>query len=183
MKISLKNLGTGMNRFVPVVRSYNLVLMLALIARTGFGAAHTSQTFATPEEAVAALVAAADKQDSGDLHNLYGAAASEMESPDAIQTGIEQEAFAKSLHEGTQLVRESDSRYVVEVGNKHWPYPIPIVEKDGRWIFDGEAGKQEVIDRRVGKDELATLKVLRACVEAQRDYATESRGGDDVLKF
>jgi hypothetical protein len=156
---------------------------MALIARTDFGATHANQTFATPEEAVAALVAAADKQDSGDLHNLYGAAAAEMESPDPIQTGIEQEAFAKRLHQGTEIVRESDSRCVVDVGDTHWPYPIPIAKREGRWFFDGEAGKQEVINRRIGKDELATLKVLRACVEAQRDYSSEKRSGDDMLKF
>jgi hypothetical protein len=72
---------------------------------------------------------------------------------------------------------------VVEVGDKHWPYPIPIVKKDGRWYYDTEAGKQEAIDRRIGKNEIDTLKVVRACVEAQRDYAAEHRDGDQVLKF
>jgi hypothetical protein len=161
----------------------SLVLVLALITRAGFGAAQTSQIFASPEEAVAALVAAADKPDSGALHNIFGTAAAEMESPDQTQAADEQNAFAKSLHQGTQIVRESDSRCLVEVGDKHWPYPIPIVKKDGRWVFDTEAGKEEVLNRRIGKDELATLHVLRACVEAQREYASEDHTGKEVLEY
>jgi hypothetical protein len=160
-----------------------IVLLLALVLRAEIGAAQTNQTFATPDEAVAALVAAADKQDSAALHNIFGTAASEMESPDPVQAADEQKSFARSLHQGTQIVRESDSQCVVEVGDRHWPYPIPIVKKDGRWFFDTEAGRQEVIDRRVGKNEKATLKVLRACVDAQREYASEDRDGDDVLEF
>jgi hypothetical protein len=173
-----------MNRLVHAVRSHSLVLVLALIACAGIGAAQTNQTFATPEEAVAALVAAAaDKPDSNALHGIFGAAASEMESPDRVQAANEKDAFATSLKQGTQVVRESDSRYVLEVGDKHWPFPIPIVKNNGRWFFDTEAGKEEVIDRRIGKNELATLRVLRACVEAQREYASEDRDGDEVLKF
>ena len=172
-----------MNRLVPAVGSHTLAVVVALIATTGIGAAQTSQTFATPEEAVAALVAAADKQDSEALNNIFGAAAAEMESPDPVQAANEQDSFARSLSQGTQVVHESDSQCVVEVGDRHWPFPIPIVMKDGRWFFDTQAGKEEVINRRIGKNELSTLKVLRACVEAQREYATEDRDNDDVLKF
>jgi hypothetical protein len=128
-------------------------------------------------------VAAADKQDPDALHSIFGAAASEMESPDRVQAANEQNAFAASLKEGTQIVRESDSRCVIEVGDRHWPFPIPIVKKDGRWFFDTQAGKEEVLNRRIGKNELATLDVLRACVEAQREYAAEDRNGNDVLEF
>src|SRR5215813_4785965 len=134
MKISPRiNLATGMNRLVQAVRNHNLVLVLALVACPGFVAAQTNQTFGTPEEAVGALVAAADQPDSDALHSIFGSAALEMESPDRIQATNEQNAFASSLKQGTQIVRESDSRCVVEVGERHWPFPIPIVKKDGRW--------------------------------------------------
>jgi hypothetical protein len=72
---------------------------------------------------------------------------------------------------------------VLEVGDKHWPFPIPIVMKDGQWFFDTEAGKEELLNRRIGRNELATLQVMRACVEAQREYATQDRDGDEVLEF
>jgi hypothetical protein len=184
MKISPRIcLATGLNWLVQTVRSHSLVLVLALITHTGFGATQTNQTFSTPEEAVAVLVAAADKPDSDALHNIFGAAAPEMESPDRVQAANEQNAFARSLNQGTQIVRESDSRCVVEVGDRHWPFPIPIVKKDGRWFFDTAAGKEEVLNRRIGKDELSTIQVLRGCVDAQREYAAEDRDGDDVLEF
>jgi len=172
-----------MYRLVHAVRRHDLALVLVLIACTGIGAAQTNQTFATPEEAVAALVAAADKQDPEALQRIFGAAASEMESPDLAQAANEQKAFASSLSQGTQIVRESDSRCVVEVGDNHWPYPIPIVKKDGRWFFDTQAGKEEVLNRRIGENEIDTIHVLRACVEAQREYAAEDRDGNEVLKF
>jgi len=176
-------LATAMNRLYLAGRSHKFVLALALVACTSIGAAQTNQTFATPEEAVAALVAAADKQDSDALHNIFGAAAPEMESPDQVQADNEQNAFARSLNQGTQIVRESDSRCTIEVGDRHWPFPIPIVKKDGRWFFDTQAGKEEVLNRRIGKNELATIHVLRACVEAQREYAAEDHDGHDVLEF
>jgi hypothetical protein len=157
--------------------------VLALMACTSLAAAQTNQTFATPEEAVAALVAAADQPGSNALHSLFGAAAPAMESPDQAQAANEQKAFARSLKQGTQIVRESDSRCVLEVGDRHWPYPIPILKKDGRWFFDTEAGKEEVLNRRIGKDEWDTLHVLHACVEAQREYASEDRDGSELLKF
>jgi hypothetical protein len=172
-----------MNRLYHAVGTEKFVLALALIGSTGIGAAQTNQTFASPEEAVAALVAAADKQDSDALHNIFGAAAPEMESPDRVQAANEQNAFASSLRQGTQIVRQSDSRCIVEVGVRHWPFPIPIIKKDSRWFFDTQAGKEEVLNRRVGKNELATLDVLRACVEAQREYAAEDHDGHDVFEF
>ena len=170
-------------RFGHVVHNYCLALMMALCACAGLSAEQTSQTFATPEDAVAALVTAADKQESAALHNIFGAAATEMESSDRVQAANEQRAFASALNRETQIVRESDSRCVLEVGERHWPYPIPIVKKDGRWLFDADAGKEEVVNRRIGKDELAALHVLRACVEAQREYASQDRDGDEVLEF
>jgi hypothetical protein len=72
---------------------------------------------------------------------------------------------------------------VLEVGTNSWPFPVPIVKKDGRWFFDTEAGKEEVFRRRIGKNELATLAVMRTYVDAQREYASRDRNGDEVLEY
>ena len=72
---------------------------------------------------------------------------------------------------------------MLEVGTNFWPFPVPIVKKDGRWFFDTEAGKEEILNRRIGKNELATLQVVRAYVEAQREYASRDRDGDEVLEY
>jgi len=75
-------------------------------------------------------------------------------------------------------VRESDSKCVLEVGEKLWPFPIPVVKQDGQW-FSTPSGKDEILNRRIGENELATLQVVRAYVEAQREYAAQDRDGKE----
>jgi hypothetical protein len=174
---------TANKRVLRTINQCKLILVLALSAPLFSSRAETGQTFATPEEAVAALVSAADAPDARALHDIFGSAASEMENPDRIQAANEQSEFARALHQATRIVRESDSRCVLEVGDNHWPFPIPLVKNEGRWRFDSRAGKEELLNRRIGKNEVATLRVLRACVEAQREYASEDRDGSGVLKF
>jgi hypothetical protein len=184
MKTSSKILSmTALKRFFQASRHHDLVVVFALGASIGVSAAEASRTFATPEDAVAALVTAASKQDSNDLSVIFGPAAPELENPDRVQAANERSAFAKALNHATQIARESDSRCVLEVGDKLWPFPIPIVKKGGQWFFDTEAAKEELLNRRIGKNELATLQVVRACVEAQREYAAKDRDGDEVLEF
>jgi hypothetical protein len=72
---------------------------------------------------------------------------------------------------------------VLEVGTNAWPFPVPIVKRNGRWFFDTEAGKDEILNRHIGKNELATLESVRTCVEAQREYASKDRDGDEVLEY
>jgi hypothetical protein len=69
------------------------------------------------------------------------------------------------------------------VGPDYWPLPVPIVKKDGQWFFDTEAGKEELLNRRIGRNELSTLGAVRACVEAQRDYASRDRDSDAALEY
>ena len=104
-------------------------------------------------------------------------------NPDAVQAANEFAAFAAAFAETNRLVRESDTRRVLELGNDPWPFPVPIVRKDGHWFFDTAAGKDELLNRRIGRNELETLKVVRAYVQAQREYASRDRDGDGVLEY
>jgi hypothetical protein len=72
---------------------------------------------------------------------------------------------------------------VLEIGTNAWPFPVPIVKNDGKWFFDTVAGREEILNRRIGSNELATLQVMRACVEAEREYASQDRDGNGVLKY
>ena len=72
---------------------------------------------------------------------------------------------------------------MLEVGTDFWPFPVPIVKKDARWSFDTEAGKDELLRRRIGRNELSALEAMRAYVDAQRDYASRDRDGDSVLEY
>jgi hypothetical protein len=164
--------------------SFNaLLLALALSGPLVVRAADTGKTFATPEEAVAALVQATSAESGAELRAIFGPAAAELQNPDRVQATNEFNAFTTALNVTNRLVQESTNRWVLEVGANYWPFPVPIVKKDGRWFFDTEAGKDEILSRRIGKNELAVLQAMRAYVAAQREYASHDRNGDEVLEY
>jgi hypothetical protein len=158
-------------------------LSLALIAPFAVGAADIGKTFATPEEAVAALAAAAGAKDTNALRVLLGSAAADLQNPDHVQAVNDLGEFTAAFNQSRRIARPSDSQCILFVGETAWPFPIPIVKKEGRWFFDAEAGKDELLNRRIGENELATLESVRAYVEAQREYAAKDRDGDEVLEY
>jgi hypothetical protein len=175
-----------MKHIVPnSISTARCVLAFALASFTAaqLYAAETGKTFATPEEAVAALVGAVKTANHTELRTIFGPAAEDLVNPDNVQAANEFEAFATALGETNRLVRESDTRRVLELGNDAWAFPVPIVQRDGRWFFDTAAGTEELLNRRIGANELSTLEVVRAYVQAQRDYASRDREGDEVLKY
>lgn len=174
---------TGLRRYLRIAKEGSLVLALALNLPIAASAADTGQTFATPEEAVSALVLATGVQDGNALRTVFGPAAADLHNPDRVQAINELNAFTTALNATNRLVHESDMKCVLEVGTNSWPFPVPIVKKEGRWFFDTEAGKEEIFRRRIGKNELATLQVMRSYVGAQREYASRDRNGDQVLEY
>lgn len=160
-----------------------LASALALGATHVGSAADIGQTFATPEEAVAALVAAARAEDTNAFRVIFGPVGVEIENPDRVQAANELSAFNAAVNQHQRIVHESDAKCVLEIGDNAWPFPVPIVKRDGRWFFDTEAGKDEILNRHIGKNELSTLQSVRAYVEAQREYASKDRDGDDVLEY
>ena len=123
------------------------------------------------------------RKSGNDLRAIFGPAAADLQNPDRVQATNEFNAFTAALNATNRLVHESDTKCVLEVGTNSWPFPVPIVKKDGRWFFDTEAGKEEILSRRIGKNELAMLGVMRAYVDAQREYASRDRNGDEVLEY
>jgi len=159
------------------------VLALALFAPVAASAADTGKTFATPEEAVSALVTATTSHSGDDLRAIFGPAGADLQNPDRVQATNEFRAFTSALNATNRLVRESDAKCVLEIGTNFWPFPVPIVKKDGRWFFDTDAGKEELLNRRIGKNELSALNTVRAYVAAQREYASRDLKGDEVLEY
>jgi hypothetical protein len=139
--------------------------------------------FDTPQDAVKALATATQSGDRAAVDAIFGPDIKDLLSGDPKQDTIEFAAFAKSLGRYSLLVRKSDNRYVLNIGSQNWPMPVPLVRKEGKWFFDTEAGKDEIINRRVGKDELNTIGVCRAYVSAQREYAADDRDGTGILKY
>ena len=160
-----------------------MALVLALSALVTVRAAEIGKAFASPEEAVSALGAAVSAQDTNAFSVIFGSAAADLENPDRVQAANDLSTFTAAFGQTRRIVHESDSRCVLEVGDKFWPFPVPIVKKDGQWLFDTEAGKEELLNRRIGGNELEALQAARAYVAAQREYAEKDYDGDEVLEY
>jgi hypothetical protein len=126
-------------------------------------------------------VTATSAQSGADLRTIFGPAAADLQNPDRVQATNELITFTAALGATNRLVHESDTKCVLEVGTNFWPFPVPLVKQGGRWFFDTDAGKEEILSRRIGKNELAALQAVRVYVDAQREYASRDRNGDEVL--
>jgi hypothetical protein len=135
--------------------------------------------FSTPEEAVSALVAALEKNDLEQLKTLLGPSSAELlDSGDAVQDAGDRAEFLAGYAAKNAIVDDGADRKILVTGEDDWPMPVPIVKRDGKWVFDGEAGVDELIYRRVGANELGAIDVSRGFVSAQLEYASEGRDGD-----
>jgi len=157
-------------------------LVLIFVAGTT-PAAQVTKVFATPEQAVGALNQAVTTTNRAALELLFGSASQALINPDEVQGATELADFAFAFSATNRLVRESDTRMILELGEAAWPFPIPLVKVADGWQFDTVAGLEELLNRRVGRNELDVLRVMRAFVQAQREYASQDRDGDEVREF
>src|ERR1035438_6750771 len=144
-------------------------------------AAQQEKVFSSPNDAINALVAAAANHDTNALHLIFGPVGHELMSPDVVQATEEYKLFVQHLTEKTELITNSDSKITLQIGADGWPFSIPLVKQDGQWFFDTAAGKEEILARRIGMDEIGAINVCNAYVDAQREYASADRMGDSVL--
>jgi hypothetical protein len=141
--------------------------------------------FATPESAAAALIVAAEKFDVPALKVILGGQGADLvETEDTVQDRRTATAFAAEARQKQRLELDSTkSIAVLSVGPSNWPMPIPIVEQDGKWAFDAAAGREEVLRRRIGRNELDAIQVCRGYVEAQQTYALTRHDGAMVNQY
>jgi hypothetical protein len=167
-------------------------LGLALAVLAGSAAAQTAPTpaqttFPTPEAAAQALVDALGKAEGveASYKALFGAAHYDdlRGSTDPVEWREDRIALQRAAKEKLSVRRDADDLAVLVLGLKAWPFPIPLVQENGAWRFDGDAGVEEILDRRIGEHELAAIELLRAYVDAQVEYASEDRDGDEVLEY
>ena len=155
------------------------VLSCALVLVTACAKVEQHASFKTPQEAVDAFVTAVQKGDEAELKKLLGPDVDELlDSGDAVQDKANRQRFLDLYQAKHSLVEEGSGKMVLVVGSDDWPFPIPVVEQDGRWRLDGAAGADELIYRRVGRNELGAIDVCRGFVAAQQEYASEGRDGD-----
>jgi hypothetical protein len=141
------------------------------------------QTFDSSDDAIKALTTAAENKDADALEKIFGPTLHVLRSPDPVQASNGLATFSRRMSEKVSPITTSDSRIELNIGSDRWPFPIPLVKDGGQWHFDTEAGEEEILNRRVGRDELATIRVCRAYVDAQREYASADREGDGIIQY
>src|SRR5262245_5331970 len=182
------------------MKSQNIKLIFAIVVGclilTGIIAAQTTpkaagagtppKSFATPDEAASALVEAADKFDVAAIEQIFGSAGKDLiltsepaQDKDAAKTFVELAREKKEI----SVDPKNKNRAVLNIGKDDWPFAVPLVKKGGQWSFDPVAGRQEVLYRRIGGNELDAIDICRGFVEAQEDYAEEKHDGAIVNQY
>jgi Protein of unknown function (DUF2950) len=149
-------------------------------------AATAQRTFPTPEAAAQALVAALGQaEDAPSFRALFGTAryGELVGTADPVEWREDTAEMKRAAEDSLTLRRDADDEVVLVMGLKAWPFPIPLVEENGVWRFDTDAGIEEITNRRIGAHELAAIELCRAFVDAEVEYASEDRDGDGVLEY
>jgi hypothetical protein len=157
----------------------------ALMSSAEFGLAATArqETFAAPETAVDALIAATRAGKTAELLKILGPGAEKLiKSGDPVADKTARTHFVAAYDASHSLETEGPKALLI-IGPENWPFPIPLVRQGSVWRFDTAAGKQEILNRRIGRNELSVIEVCRAYVEAQREYAAKDRLGSGTLEY
>jgi len=175
---------------IPIEKIYNTIRIFALIlvcsivlAAQGM-AAVAQKIFASPEEAVSALIDALTKDDQKALQSILGTdGASLLSSGDPVADKQGRGKFLEMIVEKHAIEADGQTKAILVVGRDDWPFPIPVVNKGKGWYFDTGEGKEEILNRRIGKNELSTIQTMLAVVDAQREYAMKDLDGDGFLEY
>jgi hypothetical protein len=165
------------------------ILRAGVVAGLGLAASacdRPPRKFDTPEQAVDSLVAAAAKFDVPSLKKILGTkGAALVTSPDSVRDRLDATSFAAQAREMRRLDYDSTrTTVVVSVGDLDWPMPIPVIKhEDNKWAFDPETGMDEILLRRIGRNELDAIEVCRGYVEAQKAYALDKHDGALVNQY
>jgi hypothetical protein len=171
-------------RGLPLARgAAATILLVALSSSAALGAAPVQRHFDTPELATTALVAALTANDTKALLGVLGPKAKPLvDSGDPVADKAAYARFVEKYNEAHALVRTGDT-VTLQVGKDEWPFPIPLVKKEDGWRFDDAAGADEIIDRRIGRDELSAIQVCLAYVDAQREYYARNPENSPLLHY
>jgi hypothetical protein len=155
-------------------------------ARLRGATGESQQTFATPQAAIRATIEASEHNDTAALLRIFGPEGKDIvESGDPVQDKNDRMEFVDLAHEKVQENPDpsNPNRTTFSIGNEDWPFPIPLVQKDGKWRFDSSTGAVEVLAHRIGENELNAIELCRGFVEAQLEYATTLHDGSGLLQY
>jgi hypothetical protein len=156
-------------------------LTAAVFALAIASVANAQQSFKTAEEAVDALVSAARTGDRKGVLTVLGRDGADIvSSGDAIADASARNRVVEAYDAKHQVVMEGTDKVVLVIGREDWPFPIPLVRKDSTWRFDTAAGREEILYRRIGRNELSAIQACLAYVDAQQEYAERAVAGNGV---
>lgn len=169
-------------KFLPALL-LSLALLLAPLPQVA-GAATGAKAFPSPERGVAALVRAVKTHKPGKIVAVLGQGSDSLvSSGDEVADRSDREKFLEMYAAGHAIERLAEGRAVLLLGAERYPFPIPLVKNGKGWYFDTAAGKEEIVNRRIGNNELSAIQVARAYVDAQREYIARDRDSDGINSF
>lgn len=159
--------------------------MLMVIAMLSQGCSTAKQaTFASPDLAVQNMVGALNPLDKERLEQIFGSKGDELvSSGDEVADQLAAARFLDGYNQKHELLTNPDGSRTLQIGENDWPFPVPIVESKGLWSFDTAQGLEEILNRRIGQNELHTIQVCLAIVDAQREYALLDPDGDGLNEY
>ena len=169
----------SLKHVVPVA-----VLGLAILFASACKKAPAQATFATPEDAAAALLQAFKTEDLGKMQAIFGREGMEAAaSGDPVADRHDREVIALAMEQSWRWAPYGEDGKELIIGDEQWPFPVPLVKTGNGWQFDSEEGKEEVLARRIGGNELGTIDICRAYVGMQREYASQPHDGKPAGLF
>jgi len=167
----------------PLLRGL-VVVLIGLACISLATAAAPQRTFASPEEAASALIDAVKKNDKASAVAILGPGTETwIRSGDETADDKARDRFVAAYDQKHAMQKEGDARAILVIGPDDWPFAFPLVKKGSAWQFDTTAGKTELLNRRIGENELAAINVMLAIVDAQREYASADRNADGVREY
>ena len=161
-----------------------ILAIIAVMSQAALSASPPQKVFASPEEAVRALIDASKGKETKPLLDILGPEAkSFLETGDPVSDRESRERFVKFYGESNALVKSGETKMLLEVGKDKWPFPIPIVKESSGWRFDTKEGREEIVNRRIGRNELDVIQVCLAYVDAQMEYYRRNPLNSPLLQY
>jgi hypothetical protein len=167
------------------IMSCAIVLLAAVTLQGNAMAAQAKQkTFATPDEAIQSLARSIRDNNVSEIFAILGPGSETLiSSGDKVSDRKGREKFIKRYDENNHMEKSGDKKVILHVGSNDWPFPIPVVMTGSRWCFDTKEGREELLNRRIGENELTTIQTCLAIVDAEREYATLDRNGNGLIEY
>jgi len=169
--------------WLPLTTAVTLFLTLTVWVLVAPGQEPSQPTYASPEQASQALYEAVQKDNEQTILQILGGQKELATSGDELEDKAERRQFAAKYAEMHRLVRQADGSMVLYIGAENWPFPVPLIAKNGKWRFDADAGTQEIFFRRIGENEAVAIQVCHDVVKANTENSSESANNDPVIRF